>query len=228
MDVYVGFDGRDYLAYEKCVSSLEKHASVSVTIHPLYDWELRHRKLLWRSYWVSPEGQRYDGRDGKPFSTDFSFTRFLVPALENYEGDWVLFCDPDMLWRADVSELWNLIDPDKALMCVKHNHVPEEIEKMGGLVQTRYARKNWSSLMIYNVQRCKALTTYKVNNETGTWLHGMHWLKDEEIGSIPEPWNWLEGWSSPEIDPKIVHFTRGTPDLPDCGGVAYAKEWWAA
>ena len=228
MKIYVGFDGMDHRAYEKCVRSIEKHASIPVTILPLYDWELRSKKLYWRSYWVNPDGQRFDGRDGKPFSTDFSFTRFLVPALEDYDDDWVIFCDPDMLWRADVAELMKLVDEGKSLMCVKHSHVPEEHEKMGGLIQSQYARKNWSSLMIYNPDRCRELTKYMVNNETGAMLHGMYWLPDSEIGSLPEEWNWLEGWSSPNLEPKIVHYTRGTPDLPDCADVFYAEEWWAA
>lgn len=228
MKVFIGYDGMDNLAYEKCVRSLKKHASIPVEIHPLKHWELRHKKLFWRSYWVNPDGQRFDGRDGKPFSTDFSFTRFLVPALENYEGDWVLFCDPDMLWRADIKELMDLIDPKKALMCVKHSHVPSEGEKMGGLLQTRYARKNWSSLMLYNPVRCRDLTVYRVNNESGSFLHGLYWLADEDIGDLPEEWNYLVGYSNPKLEPKVVHFTLGTPDLPDCDGQEYSKEWWDA
>ena len=226
MKIYVGYDGMDHLAYEKCVSSLKAHASIPVEIIPLRQWELRHKKLFWRSYWVNPDGQRFDGRDGKPFSTDFSFTRFLVPAWENYESDWVLFCDPDMLWRADIAELKELIDPTKAVMCVKHQHVPEEAQKMGGLMQTRYARKNWSSFMLYNPLRCKDLTTYRVNNEAGSFLHGLYWLQDHEIGDLPEEWNYLVGYSDPKIDPRVVHFTLGTPDLPDCGDQEYAEEWW--
>jgi hypothetical protein len=228
MKIYVGFDGMDHRAYERCVRSIREHASVPVNIQPLYDWELRHAKLYWRSYWVNPDGQRFDGRDGRPFSTDFSFTRFLVPALQGYDDEWVMFCDPDMLFRADVAELFDLIDESKSLMCVKHRHAPMETEKMGGLIQSQYQRKNWSSLMIFNAYKCKSLTKYLVNNETGSKLHGMYWLPDTQIGGLPEEWNWLEGWSDPQIDPKVVHFTRGTPDLPECEDVAFADEWWAA
>jgi hypothetical protein len=230
MQVYIGWDQRDIAAYERCVRSLTRHSSAKLQIDPLRDWDLRRKRVYWRSYIVDGEGQKHDGRDGKPFSTDFSFTRFCVPLLEDYADEWVLFCDPDMLWRADVAELIALIDPTKAVMCVKHNHKPTEVEKMGGVVQTVYPRKNWSSLMLMNPSKCTGLTKYAVNNQSGTWLHGMLWAQDEMIGGLPEEWNYLCGWSDPEEikSPKIVHFTRGTPDMEGCEDEEYAAEWWAA
>ncbi len=224
---YVGWDGRDALAFEVCRKSLVRHASKPVQVVPLKDWELRRRGLYWRGYRVDAGGQKWDDRDGTPFSTDFSFTRFLVPLIEGFGEVWVLFCDADMLWRADVGELMALADPDCAVMCVQHDHRPHEAEKMGGLKQTVYARKNWSSLMLIKPARCRALTKYAVNNQGGQWLHAMCWAAEEEIGALPEEWNWLEGWSRPELEPKLVHFTRGTPDMPGHEDAAYAGEWWA-
>ncbi len=189
---------------------------------------LRRRKgVYWRPYRVDERGQRWDDRDGKPFGTDFSFTRFAVPILEADSDDWVMFCDPDFLWRADVAELLDLAEPDKALMCVKHDHRPPEMEKGVG-IQTVYARKNWSSLMLFRPSKNQALTKYWLNNQSGSWLQSMLWLEEGQIGGLPEEWNWLEGWSSPNIDPKVVHFTRGTPDMPGYEDVAYADEWWDA
>lgn len=228
MKVFIGYDAIDHAAYEKCVKSLCANTKMQLAVSPLKHWELRQQNYFWRSYWTDERGQRWDDRDGKPFSTDFSFTRFCVPKMENYEDEWVLFCDPDMLWRADIAELVKEIDPSKAVMCVQHDYHPPEGLKMGGLIQTRYRRKNWSSLMLMNPSRCRDLTPYNINNQSGTWLHSMAWAKDEEIGALPEGFNWLEGWSDPEIDPKIVHFTRGTPDMKGCEEVSYAAEWWAA
>lgn len=228
LKIYVGWDPLDILAYEKCVRSIKKHVSIKTDIQPLKDWELRRKGLYWRPYHVDEKGQKWDNRDGKPFSTNFSFTRFCVPALCDYRDEWVLFCDPDMLWRADPNELLGLVNQKYAVMCVKHQHVPKETEKMGGLMQTRYERKNWSSLMLMNPSRCKALTKYVVNNQSGSHLHGMLWLPDDQIGEFPEEYNWLEGWSSPDIEPKVIHHTRGTPDMPGCEDVAYAREWWEA
>ena len=225
--VYMGWDARDALAYDVCRSSLLRHASVPVEIIPLKDWELRHRGVFWRSYRTDAAGQRWDDRDGKPFSSDFSFGRFVVPMLEEYGDEWVLFMDPDMLVREDIAKLFELSAPSlDAVMCVQHKHEPPEREKMAGLnKQTLYRRKNWSSLMLMKPSRCGELTKYAVNNQSGQWLHAMNWTSDSEIGSLPEEWNWLEGWSSPDIDPKIVHFTRGTPDFEGTEDVPYADEW---
>lgn len=225
LHIYVGFTGRDALAFEVCKASLLRHASIPIEIIPLFDWELRRRGLYWRSYRVDAGGQRWDDRDGKPFSTDYSFARFVVPILEDYGDDWVVSMDPDMLVRSDITKLLQLCDDAKAVMCVQHDHKPVETEKKGGLKQSTYRRKNWSSLMLMHPSRCKGLTKYAVNNQTGEWLHAMCWADEDEIGSLPESWNWLEGWSSPEINPDIIHFTRGTPDMPGTEDAAFADEW---
>ena len=225
INVYLGWDGLDALAYEVAKKSILKHSTADIKIIPLKQWKLRYEGIYWRPHHVDESGQRYDSRDGKPFSTDFSFTRFLVPVLEDYGNDWALFIDPDIMFRGDIAELIDLLDDRYSVMCVKHDHKPEEAEKMAGLMQTLYKRKNWSSLVAFKPSRCKTLTKYAVNNKSGSWLHGMCWVPDEEVGALPEEWNWLCGWSDPDIDPKNVHFTRGTPDLPGCEEEPYADEW---
>ena len=224
--VYIGWDQRDARAYEVCAASLVKHASIPIEIVALKDWELRARGVYWRPYQVDERGQMWDARDGKPFSTNFSYTRFCVPLIEDFRADPVVFCDADMLWRADVAELRELAG-DAAVACVKHQHRPPEREKMTGNIQTVYARKNWSSLMVLRPGRCAGLTPYAVNNMPRDWLHGLRWIEDSEIKGLPEVWNWLEGWSDPGLDPKVVHFTRGTPDFPGHENAAYAEEWHA-
>jgi hypothetical protein len=135
--------------------------------------------------------------------------------------------DPDFMWRSDIEELLEHCrqSPDKALHCVKHNHKPDEAVKMDGVSQGIYHRKNWSSLYVCKPWKCKPyMQPYHVNNMTGANLHAFTGFTDEEIGAIDESWNWLEGWSSTEINPDAVHFTRGTPDM--IGSCAYDKEWW--
>lgn len=224
MRVYIGWDQRDALAYEVCRHSLLKHASVPIEVVPLKDWELRARGVYWRDYYVDPRGQMWDRKDGKPFSTNFTYTRFCIPFLEDYGDEPVLFMDADMLMRADVAPLAESLR-DGAVACVKHDHAPRETTKMTGNIQAAYFRKNWSSLMVIRPSACTALTPYVVNNMAGRWLHGMLWLEDDKIVALPEEWNWLEGWSDPALDPKVVHFTRGTPDMPGHEDVPYAEEW---
>lgn len=227
LDIYIGWDSKENEAYRVCRRSIERRTSVPVNIVPLRQAALRYAGLYRRGSRLE-NGTLVDATDGKPYSTEFSFTRFLVPAMKQYEG-WALFCDCDFLFRADVASLFELRDDRFAVMCVKHRHEPQETVKMDGCIQTRYRRKNWSSLMLFNCSKASnmALTPEAVSTRPGSWLHGFGWLDDEEIGSLPEEWNWLEGHSSPEISPKAVHFTRGGPWFVQWQNVAYASEWLA-
>lgn len=234
MRVYIGYDPRDHDASRVCRYSLEKYATYPLEVRFLKEWELRKAGVFWRKYVVEtgPEGgwQAFDMRDKKPFSTQFSFTRFAVPILENYDSEYAMFVDADFLFRADIAEMMEQIEnqardnPDLALFCVKHKHSPDEKTKMDGVIQQVYYRKNWSSLMVFRPWLCKAMTKYQLNNADGQWLHALSFVGDAEIGEIDEAWNWLDGSSDPEIEPKAIHYTRGTPDM----GVSctYSDLWW--
>ena len=225
--VYIGYDRREPEATKVARYSLLQTSSMAFDIHELHELDLRARGLYDRPFRM--EGpQRIDERDGKPYSTDFSFTRFLVPALQEYRG-WALYCDSDFLFRADVAELFALTDEKFAVMCVKHDHRPSEKLKMDHQRQELYRRKNWSSMILYNCAHPAnaALTPHMVNHSAGGFLHAFSWLADDQIGAVPETWNWLEGWSAPDIDPKIVHMTRGIPTMQGYEAIPYADEWRA-
>lgn len=224
---FIGFDPREQLAFDICSASLQKHASAPVEIIPLRDWELRRQGIYWRAYYVEGNGQTIDGRDGRPFSTQFSFSRFSVPIIENYADEWVLYQDCDMLWRSDIAELFSLIDPDKSVMCVKHSQTVTDGLKMDGRLQCEnsHGRKNWSSLMLMNPAKCRGLTKYALNNSTGTFLHSMLWAKDAEIGALPREWNHLVGYDEPTPNARIAHFTNGAPDMPGWEDQPFADEW---
>lgn len=217
LQVFIGWDSHEAEAYEVARFSLLRHASIDVDVQPLKQPELRERGLYWRE--TDPIA-----------STEFTYTRFLTPHLAGYRG-WALFCDCDFLWRADVGELLALASPDKALSCVQHDHRPTERTKMDGKVQTVYPRKNWSSLMLFNCDHPanRKLTLEVANGESGKYLHRMQWLADEEIGGLPETWNWLEGWCAKPAEgaPKVIHYTRGGPWFEQWQGVDYAELWFA-
>lgn len=227
MRCYVGWDPRDVRAYNVAVHSFHENLNGPATTIPIVEGRLREQGIYWRSYHVDHRGQMWDDRDGTPFSTQFSFTRFAIPIIEDYKDEWVLFTDADVMWRANPKELFDLVDDKYAVMCVKHNHEPPESIKMDGVLQSRYKRKNWSSVFLMNPSKCKHLTKYALNNWSGSDLHRFTWVEDEMIGEIPEAWNWLEGWSDPAINPKLVHYTRGTPDMKGYEDVPYALDWWA-
>jgi hypothetical protein len=213
--VFVGWDSREDEAYQVCRSSMLRRASVPVEIEPLRQAELRARGLYWRA--ADPLA-----------STEFTYTRFLVPTLMSFSG-WALFCDCDFLWLDDVAKLFALVDDQFAVMCVQHDHRPAETTKMDGRIQTVYPRKNWSSLVLYHCGHPanRALTADVVNREAGSFLHQFRWLDDKQIGTLPHTWNWLEGWDvKPEAGvPSAVHFTRGGPWFESHQKVDYAGHW---
>ena len=225
--VFVGYDSRETLAYEVCRRSILRHCP-DAYVTPLKQDNLRRAGLYRRAFWAD-DGQAYDAQDGKPFSTEFSFSRFLVPMLGVAEDqDWVAFCDSDFLFRASVDDLFAYADSRFGVMVVKHDYQPQARTKLRGAVaQQTYPRKNWSSLMLVNCQHAatQMLTTFQANTQSGAWLHGFRWLQDEAIGSLPATWNWLQGWSSEEREAKAVHFTMATPDVPNAPPTPYDEEW---
>ena len=217
LNFFVGYDSKEDIAYRVCKQSLLNTSSLKVNIKSLKLQELIAKKLYTRS--VDPLA-----------STEFTYSRFLIPALMNYKG-WAVFCDCDFLFFKDISLLFDSIQGDKAIYCVQHDYKPKEKHKMDGQQQTIYPRKNWSSFIVYNCEHPsnKKLSIELVNSETGSFLHQFKWLKDDEIGSLDERWNWLEGWTSGhnKEKPYAVHYTRGGPWFSEWQDVEFAKEWLA-
>jgi lipopolysaccharide biosynthesis glycosyltransferase len=162
-------------------------------------------------------------------STEFTFTRFFIPYLQNYQG-WAVFCDCDFLWTVPTTDLKQYCDPSKAVVVVQHDYTPAEGMKMDGKQQHIYPRKNWSSMILWNCSHPanKILTPEVLNQETGAFMHRFQWLADSEIGSLPHHYNWLVGWYKEPRDghPKILHWTEGGPwfidNYFDC---EYADLW---
>lgn len=210
--IFIGYDGREAVAYHTLCHSLHTRSTIPLQISPL------NRGTL-AEFYKRPRGQ-YD-------STDFSITRFLVPFLCGYKG-WALFIDSDMLCRTDIAELTEYIclrNWYKAILVAKHDYVPKGETKFLGELQTKYARKNWSSFMLFNNERCKRLTVDYVSTAPGLSLHRFDWLDDEQIGEIPLHWNWLVGEYEHNDQAKMVHFTLGGPYFKEYGDCDYAEEW---
>jgi lipopolysaccharide biosynthesis glycosyltransferase len=213
--IFVGYDSKEDIAYRVCKQSLSRTSGKKLDIRSLKLYELVAKKFYTRG--IDPLA-----------STEFTYSRFLIPALMNFKG-WAIFCDCDFLFFEDISMLFESLDEKKAIYCVKHDYIPKEKHKMDGQQQTIYPRKNWSSLVVFNCSHPsnKKLTVDLVNSEKGSFLHQFKWLKDDEIGSLDERWNWLEGWTSGHNHnkPYAVHYTRGGPWFSEWQDVEFAKEW---
>ena len=206
LTLYIGFDSSNYtqiLAHDICIKSILKYND-KIKIISLVKSELEQKGYFYREHDLKA-------------STEFTYTRFLVPFLNNYEGI-AVFCDSDFLYKYDIEDLLKFYDESKAVMCVKHEQKSLSSIKFSGMSQTDYPRKNWSSLMLFNCAHpsCKNLNLYTVNKETPQYLHRMKWCNDNEIGDIPYQYNYLIGYYNTN-DAKAIHYT-------DCG--PWHNEWY--
>lgn len=211
--IFIGWDDRETIAYHVLSNSIIQRASGPVSITPIR-----------RSQLAAFNRQRASNE-----STDFSISRFLTPYLAGYKG-FAVFMDCDMLCLTDISELleFHEADPYKAVYVCKHEYKPRKRTKFLGHEQADYPMKNWSSLMLFNLQHYDThfLTPEYVNIATGMELHRFKWTKESAIGSIPLEWNYLvgEGGQSKKA-PRILHFTEGGPWFPEYEDCDYADLW---
>ena len=133
------------------------------------------------------------------------------------------------LFLKDITSLVDNLEKDKAVYCVKHDYTPKEKHKMDGQKQTIYPEKIGQVLLFFNCSHSSTqnLSVETVNSESGAYLHQFKWCKDEEIGSLDERWNWLEGWTSTHNNskPYAVHYTEGGPWFTEWQDVEFADEW---
>ncbi|MGP1675925.1 MAG: hypothetical protein ACTS6J_02050, partial [Burkholderiales bacterium] len=223
-EIFIGWDARERLAWEVCARSITANAALPPPIRPI-SMQALVAAGLYRRPTERRNGVLWDVASGAPMSTEFALARFFVPFLTR--ASWAIFCDGDFMFRADIAELLQHADRRYAVQVVQHpDYLPGERVKMDGQIQTAYPRKNWSSLMLWNMQHAgvRRLNQHDANTKPGLWLHQFAWLEPHEIGALPIEWNWLEGTSDPAIKPCAVHFTRGTPDMLD-KPMAYRQEW---
>ncbi len=216
--IFIGYDEREVPAYHVLAHSIIRSASAPVLISAL---ALRNL-----------DGYMWRDRDPNQ-STDFAFSRFLVPALCGYEG-YAIFMDCDMMLRegVDIHGLLDYIDQWTPVAVCHHDYTPSTATKMEGMSevaipQTAYPMKNWSSLMVFNNALCRSLTAGYVNQASGMDLHRFRWM-DGEPKAIPLEWNWLVGEYEYNISAKNVHWTLGGPWLYAFQGADYATEWFTA
>lgn len=227
--IWVGFDPREVDSFAVCVKSIFRRLSHDIEIRGVVLNELISSGLYRRPYEKRLNGtgaiQLWDIFSQFWMSTEFAISRFFVPMLAR--GGYALFLDCDMMARTDLVKLFAIAesDPSKAVWCVKHNHRAEGI-KMDGQIQSSYDRKNWSSVMVFNVEHPahKALTLDVLNSVPGRSLHAFDWLEDDQIGELPAEWNYLVGHSQ-QSSPKIVHFTDGVPSMAGYENCEFSSQW---
>lgn len=212
INVFIGYDSKEKAAFSTLSYSIIKNSSQPVAITPICldnikDTFVRERNAL--------------------SSTEFSFSRFIIPHLMNYQG-WGLFMDCDMIMEADIAELWRMRDDKYAVQVCKHDYTPKNKTKFLGQIQTVFPKKNWSSFMLMNCKKCTTLTPDYVNKASGLELHQFKWLETEDlIGSLPLEWNWLAGeYDLIDLGLKNIHYTEGGPYFKEYADCDYAERWF--
>ncbi len=207
----VGFDQRESIAYHAFCQSIIQHSSVPVAFVPLAINTLKDYKET-----------HSDG------SNDFIYSRFLTPYLNNFEG-WAIFADGDMICKADIKELMNLQDENKALLVVKHDYQTKMLQKYLGNKNENYPRKNWSSVILWNCSHPKhrILTPEFIAKQPGSYLHRFSWLDDSDIGELPKEWNWLAIEYPENKNAKLIHYTLGTPCFKEYKDSEMASIWYS-
>lgn len=207
--VFIGYDHDEAVAYHVAAHSILRLSTRPVSIQPV---ALHHLTRSFRR-----------ARDQKQ-SNDFSFSRWLVPWMCNYEGV-AIWMDCDVLLRADISQLWALFDPRYTVQVVQQVHYDSEDTKFLGRAQHNYARKNWSSVMVFNNKLCTALTPAYISTAPGLDLHQFRWVDYTSIGKLPADWNHLVGVHDHNPNCKLAHFTLGGPWFPKYAKCPFSDEW---
>ena len=209
LNIFIGFDQKEAIAYHTFVQSLIEKSSVPLSIIPLAENNLNFYNET-----------HSDG------TNKFTYSRFLIPYLMDYNG-WAIFVDGDMVCLSDIKELISYFDPKYAVSVVKHDYKTKQKLKYFGQKNEDYPRKNWSSVIIWNCShpKNKQLNPSFVNNKEGSFLHRFKWLNDQEIGDLPKSWNWL-AIEYPEKDNlKLIHYTLGTPCFKDYANTSLSEFW---
>lgn len=184
--IFIGRDPRKAIDYSVLATSIIDNASVPVSISA----------LSLKTLPIKRQGL-----------TQFTFSRFLVPYLCNFEGT-ALFLDADMVVTGDIAELFALAD---GVSSVQVNKQQKPFE--------------WPSAMLFNCEHCKTLTPQYIDNPANK-LYDFAWAKS--IGEFPEEWNFCVPYSGNSDRAKLYHFTQGTPNWKETRGHPEDKYWFDA
>lgn len=196
--VYVGWDCRDPRALDVCLFSIQRHASDLVEIVSL-----------------KPKAvSALCGPDPDPQRAKQALARYLVPALNAFEG-WAAFVSSDILFQADIYELWQHRDPSFAVM-----GVPAASPDGDGSVLR-------SSLLLWNCGHPanRHLTPDAVAGKEPEELARFAWLQRNMIGALPSAWCWREDASDPDLAPKAIEFAPRKPWISGADICRYADRW---
>lgn len=191
--IFIGYDERAPLQYAVLAHSIAKRSSKPVSITP----------LVLESLPIERRGL-----------TKFTYSRFLVPYLCDYEG-WGLFIDSDMLVTGDIAELFDCGDRHRPIHV--RTDLPPQLHFERGAVMLFNCGHEWNKVLtpeyIDDPERCKA-------------PHLIDWLDQDMIGSFPADWHRLVLYETIPDSTKLYHYTGGVPIFPETRGCPGTTEFF--
>jgi hypothetical protein len=189
LNVFVGAVERDLPAVRTLAHSISKHSSVPVVVTPLTGVR------------VSPPRRRENRA-----RTPFSFARFAIPELCNYEGR-AVYLDSDMLVFDDIAELAALPFGDARVLCSRQEEPPVAWKDSDWFHPGRQF-----SVMVLDCERLDwDVQTIVDGLDAGRYSYSdlmfeMCVVPDAGIAdTVPTAWNHLEHYE-PGVT-KLLHYT---------------------
>lgn len=228
--IFIGCDSREMVAAEVAANSIRQRM-------PGYEIVFLTKEMC--------EAFDYREEPERPHSTEFTYTRFLVPWLCGFKGT-ALFIDCDVLMLRDPAQddqgedlslitlATSLATSQHALRVVPHLYVPPSQTKMDGQRQIAYFRKLWSAVMLMDCERLEEFwPKTKVESGDPAELHGFTNIPSEEIGELPWAWHHLDptikrpGETSRNgVSPILHHFTEGGPWFANYADCPFSDRWY--
>lgn len=189
MRIFVGVDESQLLAAEVLEHTIRRYASKPVEVTPM----------------TSVRAPMPRDKKNRP-RTAFSFSRFAIPALCNYEGR-ALYVDADMQVFDDVAQLWDLPFDGAKVLCTNQPDPPDKWRGSGHF----HAGRQMSVMML----DCSTLdwdideVVRGLDEQRYTYeqlMFDMCLLPPDGVrDTLPPEWNHLEH-HEPELT-KLLHYT---------------------
>lgn len=214
---FIGYDAREHEAAAVCAYSILRRVSRRSRVYMLEHRALRRLGLFWREWEIAPTGQFYDKLDTKPFSTEFSHSRFLVFHLARELGCTgpCAFLDCDFLFLSDPSALMKVQGRSTSplIHTVMRDRNVKDGVKMDGMQQVAYERKLWSAFFTFRPDDKLAdhFTPDYVNRAMGRELHTFEGLPDDTFGAMPSSWHYIPSLDPAQDTPKAIHYSEWSP-----------------
>ena len=186
--IFVGVAERELVAFKVLEYSIHKYSSIPVQVIALPKVDINPRKRNNRA------------------RTPFSFSRFLIPQLMNYQGR-AVYLDSDMVVFSDVAELFSYPMGNNTIAVTRQDSIPEKWKN-----NSHFSIGRQFSVMVIDCS--KALWKIKeiirgLDEERFTYEQLLFSLSIEDSSNISDAldpaWNMLEEFAPDKT--KLLHFT---------------------